>query len=500
MRRAFAITFALCLFGVLVALAELAALDAARADVLFIDLNYSQSEVAAARVAAEARGEKLYVVPGMPEKFQPQFAQIRKESSEASIAKARACGAKGDLDSCTNATARLKSIEARDEELQKQVPKMDESAMLSRELGKLKAQKVNLTSLIISGHHTDKEYYGVLADLDEEEIEKAFLANKPVADNVRSLYLWGCYAATTDDFLKGFKKAFPSVTMMAGFSGQAPSSTRPASGKLLKDLMVREGEFQRNRTREELKGLFDSLADVNKTKASLCIDRETVVSKEGVRSVGDEIQACGHRSREETKHIKTYYCYLRCEPGCVDVPKDDEDRSPLRTAYDYFQETRHCDEVLEARKQKREVTQLMVRRLLFDHEIRQSFMKLNGKYMPALNQLMAELGLPESMRIKDFSKISRADYLEKVYGLERAYNGMSDRIRDPEGHIYDARVLAIGKYVDQFKKLERGECIPLSWLERQPDKDPCGMGAGMKDAIRSSEVEVNRLLSQRLAP
>jgi hypothetical protein len=491
----------------------------ARADVVFIDFNNSTDEVRQAQAALDKRNaaereratqenrtfreEKLHVYPGMAPEWTAALKSNSNENIKASTEKRKACAAGGDANTCQSATSALTNVQNAKKEILAKLPKMDEGAQLSKELAKLKAQGVTLSSLIISGHHTDQEFWGIQGDLDEEELEKAFLDNKPLGDNLKSIYLWGCYAATTDDFLKGWKKAFPSTSMMVGFAGQAPAGTSPSSGRLLGDLMGKESDFQNTRDRDELKRMFDSLTDINKVKAQMCLDRETVISKAGVRSLNDDILACGHRSREEANHIKVFYCYQRCEIGCEDVPKDTDNRSPLRTAYDYFQETRHCDEALEAQGQKREVTQMMVRRLLFDHEVRRSFERLTTSELSQMNRIMDALGLPKDLRLVNISKLTRQQFLDQMSALERAYFQLADSIKDEEGRVYDANVLALGKDIASVEKIERGECIPLGWLEedQQLKDSKCGIRAGMKNVVSESKKEVNELLrSQGHAP
>jgi hypothetical protein len=87
--------------------------------------------------------------------------------------------------------------------------------------------------------------------------------------------------------------------------------------------------------------------------------------------------------------------------------------------------------------------------------------------------------------------------------LERAYFELADSIKDDEGRIYDANVLALGKDIAAVQKIERGECVPLAWLEedQQLKDSKCGIQASMKNVVSQSKKEVNQLLrSQGHAP
>ncbi len=371
------------------------------------------------------------------------------------------------------------------------IPKM-KAAQFSAELTSLRASNTNLSSVIISGHHTDREFWGINASLSEDDIERAFNQNKPLGDNVRSLYLWACYSATTDDFIKNWKSGFPNTSMLAGFDGQAPSSIHKSSGALLEDLMGKEKFFEDARDKNDVKEMFDHLNEINHVNAQICLNHETVVSRKGARTIEDDVEACGHHSRDEVKFTNLYNCYLNAEPGCETLPDTENETNPLRGAYDYFQETRHCDERLGSNGEPREANQAQVRRLLYDAQIRYTFSQIAGPQLRRLNALIDRLGLPPDLHLQQMWGLSRKEYVDKIIAMKTAYLALADRTKDQEGHIKDANVLAFGYNLAELDKFNDGECTPLEWLEEDPhaQDSSCGIVKGMDAAMGNAKALV----------
>jgi hypothetical protein len=468
-----------------------------RADILFLDLNDNPKELEAAQRAADARGEQLVVVSTVTEEQEVKVRESRmaygKAYKEANTTCARDPGA-----ACTSAKANANDANKSMQKTVGAVPKLNAKS-LANAMAQLKADGTQLSSVIISGHDGDRQFWGTYADFDDEDLEKAFLANKPLGDGVRSMYLWGCYSATTDDFMHGWKKAFPPTMMMAGFSGQAPLGTRPASGQILEDLLVKEKTLRETTDKDKMKEIFDSLNGVNERNnpsLAICLQRQTVISRgKGVRSIDDDINACSQRNTDEDKWTAIYQCYVRAQDGCEAIPKETDERSPLRQVYDYFQETKHCEEVLQSQGKHRKITALGVRRLLFDNTVRKNFEKLHKNELEAMNKLMDELGLPPELRIKGLATMSRKNYLDMIKAIKQQWNMRMQALTDENGRVHDAKVIALGMQLDEVQKIEKGSCVPLSWVEDDDQlKDSrCGIKTGMQTAVTRAQDEITRL-------
>jgi len=161
------------------------------ADILFVDMNSSASEVAAARREAERRGEAFVVVPtGAPTK---PIDQIIQDALKQQVAKKR-----------------------------------------------------SFSSLIVSGHYTragnQGKFYGT-ANGTDVQITYARLSQilmdpavASIRRNVKSLLLWGCYTARPRA-IADWKGLLPGTKLVAGFNFAAPPSTALSSPVLMRNVL-----------------------------------------------------------------------------------------------------------------------------------------------------------------------------------------------------------------------------------------------------------------------
>jgi len=452
--------------------ALLMASSLARADILFIDVNNSKEEVAKAYEAALQRGEKLIVIPKVREELQERLAEAEKQLASAKRSERSACsGGSSSSAQCQEAKRAVSSATARLKEVEKKLPQLN-AKNFKNVLSKLNRSGVRLSSIIISGHDGNRLYYGRLGELNEREIEAAFKANPEICESVQSFYFWGCYTATTDDFIRGWKSACPNASMIAGFIGQSPASIRPESGRHLKQLLLKEAEFLQTRDKKKLETLFNSLDDAKNLKSAICLDRDVIVSRKGVSTVKDEVAACFNLDdKEKQKHFEIFNCYREARPGCESVPND-LNRGPLRRVYDFFQETSHCARAFdEYNKQFPDnpltwpTTPYAVRRILFDNNVRKNFEKLHKRELEDFNKLLDELGVDPSVRVRNLARMNRKQHLDMIRALQREFRRLEPGARDSNGKWVDDRVLAMGYYINELIKVEKGECIPLSWVE-----------------------------------
>lgn len=468
-------------------------INIARADILFIDCNDSPLEVEAAQRAAEERGEQLILLSTVTEERALVIREARAAHAKATRFQKQTCG-QGSGSACDEAK---KSTAAKNSDLQKtlnSVPKLN-GAMLRNALNQLKKEGTQISSLVISGHDGDRQFWGTYADFNETDLEQAFLANKPMGDGIRSMHLLGCYTATTEDFIRGWKKAFPSSMMVAGYGRQAPLGSRPVSGQVLEDLLKKEKALREETDKNELRNIFNGINGGNfGPSLAVCLDRNTVISRgRGVRSIDDDINACLVGSKEEEFQTQIYSCYLNAEPGCEAIPSETNESNPLRQAYDFFQETKHCEEVLRGKGRKRAITTLGVRRLLFDNTVRRNFEKLHRNELALMNKLLDELGFPAHLRLRGLSGMSRKAFLEVLKGIKEQWNMRMPAPRDAQSGV-DSRVLGLGYFIDEVQKIEKGECVPLSWVEDddQLKDSKCGIRAGMQSAMSRAQADSNR--------
>ncbi len=468
-----------------------------RADILFIDINNAQEEVAAAQEAARQRGEKLIVIPKLRADVQERLTKAENEVASAKRRERSAC-ANSSSSECQEAKKAVSTANARLKEIERSLPQLN-AKNLKAVLSSLSKQGTRFSSIIISGHDGNRLFYGLLGELNEREIEEAFSANPKLCENAQSLYLWGCYTATTDDFIRGWKSGCPNISMIAGYYGQSPLSSRPESGRHLKQLMLKEPELLQTRDKQKLQAIFNSLQDANNLKSAICLDREMIVSRKGARTVKDEVAACFNLDdKEKQKHFETFKCYREAREGCEAVPAD-LNSGPLRRVYDFFQETSHCARAFDEYNKRFPdsplewpITPYAVRRVLFDKNVRTNFEKLHKTELEDLNRLLDELGVEPGLRVRNMSKMNRKQHLDMLRGLQRAFRERERGARDAYGNWVDDRVLALGYYINELVKLERGECIPLSWVEEGENltESRCHIKAGLQQAREKARMVV----------
>lgn len=153
------------------------------ADILFVDLNNSASEVTEARAEARRRGERLVVLP----------QSSTTESFEQQIRNA--------LTAQTNA-------------------------------------KKTFSTVILSGHYARQKFYGDSGEIPFGRLSAVF--KDPQFSNIRkgvdSLLLWGCYTARPRA-IADWKALLPGTQMLAGFNFAAPPSTALSSPRIMRNIL-----------------------------------------------------------------------------------------------------------------------------------------------------------------------------------------------------------------------------------------------------------------------
>jgi len=249
-------------------------------DVLFIDLNFSDKEVAVAREAAEARGENLIVVPDMPtqtrRKLRGMYENVSRLHAEAQKSERTIASLKDKLardpSLSTDAISKLMKVDPQQAGI-----KLDQSLKINSQIASemlsgskllvdlrdrkadyeaLRGQNVDfknlpaqvdaqisqlqkngskVSSLLISGNHTES-YFGEAGEIKFKDISNLNKKYPGVLSDVRSAYLWGCYTATVDEVEK-WRGEFPSVNVV-GFDNRSSTQRNQYNMSFLKKAMA----------------------------------------------------------------------------------------------------------------------------------------------------------------------------------------------------------------------------------------------------------------------
>lgn len=219
------------------------------ADILFVDMNNSQSEVAEARREARRRGENLVVIPSSR-----SSSSVKDQLNDALFGKVL----KGEA----------------------------------------------FSTLVVSGHYADGKFYGEnhgrRQNLTYSELASVFRdsINAPARAGVESLLLWGCYTARPRA-ISDWQGLFPNTEMIAGFNFAAPSAQTIASPRMMRNVLRMSHEEINNRRLISRVDEFINLTQGNEDYYDLFAMTNSVVvargcymsSKTGFISV-DQLQEC----------------------------------------------------------------------------------------------------------------------------------------------------------------------------------------------------------------
>lgn len=319
----------------------------ASADIVFIDLNAVDAEIAAVREAAAARGEKLIVLPLERAKYvrgNREYGRIHQQMQNA----------QRELDLCYSSrngfgSARCEAAQKRVENLmmkEMSAPRViygteDLKADLDKVSGKM-------TTVMISGHDGDASFYGEFGDISAENFLEAFTENNR-GRNVKSVYLLGCGSATAHTFLATWKKAFPDSLFIAGYEGTGYLRESPQGHAFIKKTMLEEKNIIAAETMDKAQRLFKQVSPGDKTHTTAaCLTKPDQADSHFLASnlpSGSLLEASGcsaYVNIERVKAIKEFLnCIRRKEQNCnppSEIPKK------MRNSPDGFQYEEEVDE------------------------------------------------------------------------------------------------------------------------------------------------------------
>ena len=261
------------------------------ADILFINLNNSPDEEVAARAAADARHEKLWVFnehdadqsahDPLKKKLDDTDTVYQKVLTELSLASAtlqkhedmlkslkenhpekdgwiskewdqhfNAVG--GKIKTVEDAIVRLK---AKKKQLSDQADFLGEQGLelksryeslsgeFDRFLKKMQNSGATISSLVVSGHHSGDRYFGGSLDfgLNDKSLKDALKKYPKVSGSMKALYEWAC--ETGLGTIVEWRNEFPSLKMVLGYEKRGPLAATLADHTILQDALTREAQL-----------------------------------------------------------------------------------------------------------------------------------------------------------------------------------------------------------------------------------------------------------------
>ena len=474
----------------------ISALDSkvAQADVLFIDLNFSPTEVKAAEKAASARGEKLILLPEIPaatririDKLKQNMLTVEHKNEQllARIEQAR----KGQI---RLSFAELKRLEIQLgnswEERSRSEQAFEEAAakfpidkaVLSKAFSQF-PRGTSISSIVLSSHQAGG-FFGTAGRLERQDLIELLKAQPQVYAGLKSLYLWGCYTATLAT-VKTWREELPTVQVIAGYDDRAPKGYRPASASYLHSLMTQEKKIgdkavkarNSHEDMQRFQSAVKQLKGFSETNAAFCA-ADIYVNHKGA-TILEHLEDCPeqiYRVAEQGKREFKKYLEAK-EPGYQDVPADTS-RSALRDYYRHLRQNSHCRKLA---KEANATTEQLIRLILFK-TVAKNFGMVEQPRLRQLQELARSQAI--GISIPDFSNsnVSRAQVLQTIRDLKAAHQhlespSLSERVSSALDWLKN-RGKAPSKKTE-FAELARNvsnemeqllgnmRCTPVDWVE-----------------------------------
>lgn len=377
----------------------------ALADVIFIDLNINPNEIAAAKAAASKRGEKLIIIPDSASKFELQKEYEKVEAIGRKLVRLyddlTTAEEKNDTRKIESITKKIKSLSIEQNAREDKYQKLKENNNLSNqelkdEIGKLSGKKIS--SVIISGHDGNGHFMGHIGNLSSSDFKKIFEQFPDLGENIRSIYLWGCYSATSQTIVRNWKFSLPNLQSVIGYDKTAPLGTRIESSEYLKNALVNEQKLSKIADDRKLQEEFKKLRGIN---SSACIN-DKFVNKEGVVDLHQSLQACG---KEFQKNFEIYNCFFVADDKCENPPKN-TGNSELRSAYNFFQANPGCKD-----QSGDSVNLNNLIRLIFFDNIKDNYYTAIKDKIPEIDKLLRKVNAPADIKLENLNKMNRKQIL-----------------------------------------------------------------------------------------
>ena len=404
--------------------AQLVAATAAHADIVFLNMNGSATELPAVQALAHANGERVFVIP-----------------------KNRGLVSAEDYNT-KNVTA---------------------------ELVELAMQGVRPRTLIVSGHHAREEgFWGkngevalyFLEDHIPAEGKRGHREGLEFFESLQSLYLWGCYTGSfthAADLLTGENLAFKNVRYVVGFGEKGPLNTDPVSGRILIDVLRKENQF-RSGNMEKAFQLLKTVPSYQKRDVIIYRGKE-FVSQDGWSNQDTYLKSCDDEARKQrlANSIRTIWDHYRAKRGPV---PEDTAKGELRLAYQDLQRYNFCTSMGAVKfPQFKEIPESSFTiRLIFYKNVLKNFMRQHSEHLALASKDLRSAGFKDTEFLIDFGQLDRASLIKKLDNLMEQSEiifpeGLSGAMKEKEIYYYNLiRDLQMVVFTD-------AEAIPVDWID-----------------------------------
>ena len=314
----------------------------AHAEILFLNLNAAQHEVASAQAAAKKIGQKLIVIPSLDKSPQDTQKILALQAKVAQLE--RAVEAHPNESSELRDELTLKRIELGD--LKNQFAFTVEK--LKAELDSLNQTGLKVDSVVISGHSNGLDFDGKNGYLERGILLKA-LGDTQQTQNLKSLYLWGCNTGKAAN-INFWNKAFPAVDLLVGMKGSGPAdgSGAPALGSLIE----KEGQIRTAHDTKQIAEILRSAENFSRTVGAILIRECFIEANTGnATPLKNILKDCSLAIPALKKLQGTYFSpYFKPTYYESDFPNPVQETYDLNTFYGALQDSAHCLNLPDAAK------------------------------------------------------------------------------------------------------------------------------------------------------
>jgi hypothetical protein len=462
-----------------------------QADILFIDFNWSTKEIEAAEEAANQRGEKVIVLPVLPDgmretlrsywdKVSPgrnQLDNIKKQLSALSN-NVKQTKNQIQIERTNSKIESLKKLQSsivdRDKNINDEYEKLRSKNVKYGEfphefelsLAELNSRQIQISSVVISGHHTDV-YFGEAGELSSQHIAKQLKLYPEMIMNLQTIYAWVCYSATINE-VNSWRDLLPQVDII-GFEVRAPSQLRSGNMQFLKSMMLNEQKAIRaskleNKSELEkiLKGVY-GLNAISKMHGAACFDKYYHSANQGT-SILSNAQLCDAQDLAKLRLQKQQYdlYFSASTEETNDVPAN-TGASALRSFYSNLRKQQNCKEIADIASLAEKTVNL-----IFFKSIESNFGIEYAEDLSRLAKILSSLNDPiEIPNFNSSSLATRAEIIQFSHKLSELVNNHKEN---------GLNLYQDGIFVNSMDQLFRRilvdlECIPSVWIESHTTAD-----------------------------
>lgn len=463
-------------------------------DVLFLDMNASYMEIKAAEAAAKKAKRGFVAFPPMSDAQRKELYEANTNVQAIETKMAKACNGPANP-KCTAISSAYRS--ARDKQVKLTKAFQVEPKKLAAFLAEQDASGRKFGSVVISGHDGTGSISGHLGSVNDEAMLNLFQNSSSVKDSLRSLYLWGCYTASPSSILLNWKSKFPYMNLIAGYDGRAPLSDKPAGWKYLAGALEKEEALHAITDSKKLRdalGKIPFAAQVHSAIAT-CDSYANLKEHFQLSAFTEKCDALGPKLKEREEE---YQCYQRAQKAGCENPPEDTSGGALRQFYQLVQNAEACAKT--SRDPVFRYGRAEAMNLLFYRGVIGNLTRNHKEALEQSDQLLADLGAPDTLRVSNLDKLSRKEALGRLDELlSFLRTKLPDFSVDPLKMEFTpelAKAHALRTLQRQLTAVvsELGErCVPFNWHDGQAheksrciEEDEIGQ-AGIAQLLANSE-------------